>query len=73
MCERTMKYAQTGSRLQGRGKCCSMAKIVQSAAHVGMEIAMMTIEVCFVFVFGWCRGEEPGRPGAVVGKNAYDN
>ena len=38
-----------------------------------MEIAMMTIEVCCVIVFGWCRGEEPGRPGAVVGKNAYDN
>ena len=29
----------------------SMAKILQTAAHVGMEIAMMTIEVCFVFVW----------------------
>ena len=57
----------------GESVVVSMAKILQNAAHVGMEIAMMTIEVCFVFVFGWCRGEEPGRPGAVVGKNAYDN
>ena len=59
-----------GVDYRGGESVVSMAKILQNAAHVGMEIA---IEVCFVFVFGWCRGEEPGRPGAVVGKNAYDN